>query len=182
MRRVIEDQAQKSDSRTRLFCDWQRNESIDFLPGIRAKELLRQSPDDGIEQMRILKVGSVSRLLARNWLEARRERLIPFHRQRGNVSEDAFHLIDGDIAGQRNRIEAGAADRRVSEQRVNAVGRLSPALRERGLLFVGIDVIDGHLTEINVTSPTGIRAIARLGGPDVAAKIWDAIEARRAGK
>ena len=53
---------------------------------------------------------------------------------------------------------------------------LGPALRERGLLFVGIDVIDGNLTEINVTSPTGIRAIARLGGPDVAAKIWDVIE------
>ena len=46
--------------------------------------------------------------------------------------------------------------------------------------FVGIDVIDGNLTEINVTSPTGIRAIARLGGPDVAAKIWDAIEKKRA--
>jgi glutathione synthase len=52
-------------------------------------------------------------------------------------------------------------------------------LRERGLLFVGIDVIDGHLTEINVTSPTGIRAIARLDGPDVAAIIWDAIEKKR---
>ena len=52
-------------------------------------------------------------------------------------------------------------------------------MRERGLLFVGIDVIDGNLTEINVTSPTGIRAIARLGGPDVAAKIWDAIEKKR---
>jgi glutathione synthase len=56
---------------------------------------------------------------------------------------------------------------------------LGPALRERGLLFVGIDVIDGHLTEINVTSPTGIRAIARLDGPDVAAKIWDVIEKKR---
>jgi glutathione synthase len=55
-------------------------------------------------------------------------------------------------------------------------------LRERGLLFVGIDVIDGHLTEINVTSPTGIRAIAKLGGPDVAAMIWDAIEGKHAGK
>ena len=55
----------------------------------------------------------------------------------------------------------------------------SYALRERGLLFVGIDVIDGNLTEINVTSPTGIRAIARLGGPDVAAKIWDVIEKKR---
>jgi glutathione synthase len=50
------------------------------------------------------------------------------------------------------------------------------------LLFVGIDVIDGNLTEINVTSPTGIRAIARLNGPDVAAKVWDAIEKKRGGK
>jgi glutathione synthase len=57
---------------------------------------------------------------------------------------------------------------------------VGPALRERGLLFVGIDVINGNLTEINVTSPTGIRAIARFGGPDVAAKIWDTIEQKRA--
>jgi len=53
---------------------------------------------------------------------------------------------------------------------------------ERGLLFVGIDVIDGNLTEIRVTSPTGIRAIARLGGPDVAGRIWDTIEAKWGGK
>ncbi|MFN5721025.1 MAG: glutathione synthase, partial [Bradyrhizobium sp.] len=59
---------------------------------------------------------------------------------------------------------------------------LGPALRERGLLFVGIDVIDGNLTEINVTSPTGIRAIQRLNGPDVAAMIWDTIEKKRAAK
>jgi glutathione synthase len=57
---------------------------------------------------------------------------------------------------------------------------LGPKLRERGLLFVGIDVIDGYLTEINVTSPTGIRAIKNLGGPDVAAMIWDKIETKRA--
>jgi glutathione synthase len=57
---------------------------------------------------------------------------------------------------------------------------IGPALRERGLLFVGIDVIDGYLTEINVTSPTGIRAVAKLGGPDIAARIWDVIEAKRA--
>ena len=55
---------------------------------------------------------------------------------------------------------------------------LAPALRERGLLFVGIDVIDGYLTEINVTSPTGIRAIKKVGGPDLAVAIWDAIEAK----
>jgi Prokaryotic glutathione synthetase, ATP-grasp domain len=52
-------------------------------------------------------------------------------------------------------------------------------LRPHSLLFVGIDVIDGFLTEINVTSPTGIRAIARLDGPDVAVKIWDVIEKKR---
>jgi glutathione synthase len=49
-------------------------------------------------------------------------------------------------------------------------------------MFTGIDVIDGYLTEINVTSPTGIRAIKRLGGPDIAAMIWDRIEARLADK
>ena len=54
--------------------------------------------------------------------------------------------------------------------------RIGPALRARGLLFVGIDVIDGYLTEINVTCPTGIRAIRKTGGPDLAVTIWDAIE------
>ena len=52
-------------------------------------------------------------------------------------------------------------------------------MRERGLLFAGIDVIGDWLTEINVTSPTGIRAVKNLGGPDAAALIWDKIEAKR---
>jgi glutathione synthase len=100
-------------------------------------------------------------------------------------------LVDGEFAGAVNRVPAAddlrsnmvrggaaqATDLSPREQEICA--RLGPALRERGLLFVGIDVIDGNLTEINVTSPTGIRAIARLGGPDVAAKIWDAIEKKR---
>jgi glutathione synthase len=55
---------------------------------------------------------------------------------------------------------------------------IGPELRARGLILVGIDVIDGNLTEINVTSPTGIRAIKRLGGPDLSVAAWDAIEAR----
>ena len=53
---------------------------------------------------------------------------------------------------------------------------MRPFLKERGLIFTGIDVIDGNLTEINVTSPTGLRAIKRLGGPDLAASLWDVIE------
>jgi glutathione synthase len=100
-------------------------------------------------------------------------------------------LVDGEFAGAVNRVPA-ADDLRSNMVRGGAAKatdltprereiceRLAPALRERGLLFVGIDVIDGHLTEINVTSPTGIRAIARLGGPDVAARIWDVIEKKR---
>jgi glutathione synthase len=57
--------------------------------------------------------------------------------------------------------------------------RIGPALRERGLLFVGIDVIGDYLTEINVTSPTGIRSVKNLGGADIAALLWDRIEAKR---
>lgn len=56
--------------------------------------------------------------------------------------------------------------------------RIGPDLKARGLIFVGIDVIDGNLTEINVTSPTGLRAIKRLGGPDLSVDVWDAIEAK----
>ena len=53
---------------------------------------------------------------------------------------------------------------------------LKNPLKSRGLLFAGIDVINGCLTEINVTSPTGIRIIKELGGSDIASMIWDKIE------
>lgn len=101
-------------------------------------------------------------------------------------------LVNGEFAGAVNRVPAaddlrsnmvrgGAAkETELTPREREICATVGPALRERGLLFVGIDVINGNLTEINVTSPTGIRAIARLGGPDVAAKIWDAIEQKRA--
>jgi glutathione synthase len=57
---------------------------------------------------------------------------------------------------------------------------IGPKLKELDMIFVGIDVIGGYLTEINVTSPTGIREIKRFGGPDIAPMIWNAIEKRRA--
>jgi glutathione synthase len=56
---------------------------------------------------------------------------------------------------------------------------LGPVLRERGLIFVGIDVIGGMLTEINVTSPTGIQELEAFDGVNAAALIWEAIERRR---
>jgi glutathione synthase len=59
---------------------------------------------------------------------------------------------------------------------------IGPSLREQGLVFVGIDVLGDYITEINVTSPTGIQEIARLDGVDLAVNIWDAIEARFAAR
>jgi glutathione synthase len=100
-------------------------------------------------------------------------------------------LVDGDYAGAVNRVPAAddlrsnmvrggsPKDTELTPREREICRRLGPALRERGLIFVGIDVIDGHLTEINVTSPTGIRAIRNVGGPDVAAIVWDAIEKKR---
>ncbi len=102
-------------------------------------------------------------------------------------------LVDGEPKGAVNRVPvgddirsnmvrggaAGATELTPREREICAA--IGPELRRRGLLFTGIDVIDGHLTEINVTSPTGLRAIKRLGGPDLAADIWDAIEGKRAG-
>jgi glutathione synthase len=55
---------------------------------------------------------------------------------------------------------------------------IGPTLKEKGLVFVGIDVIGGYLTEINVTSPTGIQEIGRFDGVSVESQIWDTIEAR----
>lgn len=55
---------------------------------------------------------------------------------------------------------------------------VGPELKKRGLLFVGIDVIGDYLTEINVTSPTGIQELERFDGVNIAEKIWQAIEAK----
>jgi glutathione synthase len=100
-------------------------------------------------------------------------------------------LVDGEFSGAVNRVPAegdlrsnmvrGGSPKAtdLSKREQDICKRIGPALRERGLLFVGIDVIDGFLTEINVTSPTGVRAIRNVGGPDVAAMIWDRIEAKR---
>ena len=103
-------------------------------------------------------------------------------------------LIDGKAAGAVNRVPAvgdlranmvrGGAARPtdLSKRELEICERIGPALRERGLLLVGIDVIGGKLTEINVTAPTGVRAIKKLGGPDLAAQLFDVIEAKRASK
>ena len=102
-------------------------------------------------------------------------------------------LVDGEAVGAVNRVpgegearsnlhvggKAVATDLTARDHEICT--RIGPELRRRGLLFVGIDVIGDYLTEINVTSPTGIREIARLSGTDIAALTWDAIEAAQQG-
>ena len=102
-------------------------------------------------------------------------------------------LVDGEAAGAVNRIppegearanfHAGGSARKtgLTAREREICGEIGPVLRERGLIFVGIDVIDGCLTEINVTSPTGIQEIDRLDGARIETAVWDAIERRRAG-
>jgi glutathione synthase len=102
-------------------------------------------------------------------------------------------LVDGEVAGAVNRIPGEgeirsnlavggtAAKTELTAKEEEICAALGPELKKRGLIFVGIDVIGGEwLTEINVTSPTGIVAIDRFNGTDTAAKIWDACEARLA--
>jgi glutathione synthase len=100
-------------------------------------------------------------------------------------------LVDGEVAGAINRIPGageirsnlavgGSASKTgLTETELEICAALAPELKARGLLFVGIDVIGGKwLTEINVTSPTGIVAIDKYNGTDTPGMIWDAIEAK----
>jgi glutathione synthase len=101
-------------------------------------------------------------------------------------------LIDGEPAGALNRVPAegearsnmhvgGTPLKSVMTQRdLEICAAIGPTLREQGLIFVGIDVIGDVMTEINVTSPTGIQEISRYDGSNLAGQIWDAIEAKYA--
>ncbi len=100
-------------------------------------------------------------------------------------------LVDGKFAGAINRVPAANESRSnmhvggrpepttLTKREHEICEAIGPDLKARGLIFVGIDVIGDCLTEINVTSPTGIREVKRFGGADIAALIWNAIEMRK---
>ena len=100
-------------------------------------------------------------------------------------------LIDGEPLGAINRVPAAGESRsnmhvggrpeptQMTEREREICARIGPDLKKAGMIFVGIDVIGGYLTEINVTSPTGLQEVARFDGVHLEAAIWDAIEARR---
>jgi glutathione synthase len=101
-------------------------------------------------------------------------------------------IIDGEPVGAINRrppsgairsnlVVGGTAEAtELSPREKEICARIGPELKKRGLIFVGIDVIGGMMTEINVTSPTGARALKKLSGVDAVAKMWDVIEAKLA--
>jgi glutathione synthase len=114
------------------------------------------------------------------------QRYVPEVRQ----GDKRIILVDGEFAGAINRVPAAGEARSnmhvggkaepttLSAREMEICKALGPELRQRGLLFTGIDVIGNYLTEVNVTSPTGIQEVKRFGGPDGAAMIWDAAERR----
>jgi glutathione synthase len=99
-------------------------------------------------------------------------------------------LVDGELVGGINRRPPAGAFRsnlvvggkaeatELSPREKEICAAIGPELKKRGLLFVGIDVIGGMMTEINVTSPTGARALKNLAGIDAIAPLWDVIEKR----
>ena len=100
-------------------------------------------------------------------------------------------LVDGEPVGAINRVPAKGETRSnmhvggrpekisLSDRDREICARIGPLLKEKGQIFVGIDVIGDYLTEINVTSPTGIQELERFDGVNITAKIWEAIEAKR---
>ncbi len=100
-------------------------------------------------------------------------------------------LVDGEFAGAINRVPAegearsnmhvgGRPEATELTAREKAIcAAIGPELKKRGFIFTGIDVIGDYMTEINVTSPTGIHEVRRFGGADIAALVWDAIEKKK---
>jgi glutathione synthase len=117
--------------------------------------------------------------------------MVQQYRPEVRAGDKRIILVDGVFAGAINRVPAAGETRSnmhvggrpeptvLTKREQEICERLGPELKRRGLIFVGIDVIGDYLTEINVTSPTGIRQVKAFGGADIAALIWDAIEDRQ---
>lgn len=116
--------------------------------------------------------------------------MVQEYRPEVKLGDKRIILVDGEVAGAINRVPQDGETRSnlhvggtaakidLTRRDLEICERLKPELKRRGLLFTGIDVIGPYLTEINVTSPTGIRQVKSFGGNDIAAMIWDAIESK----
>jgi glutathione synthase len=134
---------------------------------------------------------NLASLLEMHALRTREPLMVQRYEPAVRLGDKRIILIDGQAAGAINRVPAagearsnmhvgGRAERSAMTKRDEEIcERIGPFLREHGLVFVGIDVIGDYLTEINVTSPTGLREIEAFDGANLAARIWDTIEAKR---
>jgi glutathione synthase len=133
---------------------------------------------------------NLASLLEMHFARSREPLMIQRYEPAVRVGDKRIILIDGEPAGAINRVPAvgearsnmhvgGRAEKSALTARDQEIcARIGPTLREQGLIFVGIDVIGDYLTEINVTSPTGLQEIARFDGTNLAGAIWDRIEAK----
>ncbi len=130
-------------------------------------------------------------LLEMHFARSREPLMIQRYEPAVRLGDKRIILIDGEPAGAINRVPAqgearsnmhvgGRAEQaKLTPRDLEICQAIGPLLCDQGLLFVGIDVIGDWLTEINVTSPTGLQEIARFDGTNLAAQIWEKIEARR---
>jgi len=133
---------------------------------------------------------NLAALLEMHFARSREPLMIQRYEPAVRQGDKRIILIDGEPAGAINRVPAqgearsnmhvgGRAEQAVLTERDREIcRRIGPLLRDQGLLFVGIDVIGDWLTEINVTSPTGLQEIARFDGVHIEKSIWDSIETK----
>lgn len=171
----------RSLSETRAFLDRHGEIVVKPLYGNAGSAVFRVGPDGA-------NLSALVELFGEVWVEPF---MVQAFLKEVSAGDKRIVLIDGEVAGAVNRIPGKgeirsnlavggvAARTELTPEEREICAALGPELKKRGLLFVGIDVIGGKwLTEINVTSPTGIVAIDAFDGTDTGGMIWDAIEAR----
>ena len=133
---------------------------------------------------------NLASLLEMHFARSREPLMIQRYEPAVRQGDKRIILVDGEPRGAVNRVPAAGEARsnmhvgglpeqsRLTEREQEICARIGSYLRDHGLIFVGIDVIGDYLTEINVTSPTGLQEIARFDGVDLAGSIWDSIEAK----
>jgi glutathione synthase len=131
---------------------------------------------------------NLNSLLEMHFSRSREPLMIQRYEPAVRLGDKRIILIDGEAAGALNRVPAAGEARSnmhvggrpeksaMTARDMEICAAIGPLLKAQGLIFVGIDVIGEWLTEINVTSPTGLQEIARFDGTDLAAAIWDAVE------
>ena len=135
---------------------------------------------------------NLASLLEMHFARSREPLMIQRYEAAVRQGDKRIILIDGEPLGAINRVPAagearsnmhvgGRPEKTVLTAREREIcARIGPHLCDHGLIFVGIDVIGDYLTEINVTSPTGLQEVARFDGTDLSAVIWDSIEGKLA--